>query len=50
MVGKKKGEGSISIRKTNKAIIIAFCPEGKQAGNANKGIHMIGDYLETQSL
>ncbi|XP_077988179.1 profilin-like [Glandiceps talaboti] len=50
MYGKKKGEGGISIMASKTAVIIGMYDEGKQAGNANKGVQVIGEYLESLNM
>lgn len=47
---KAKDKGSISIQSSKTAIVIAFCPEGKQQGNANKAVDAIADYLESVGI
>ncbi|XP_072020454.1 profilin-like [Amphiura filiformis] len=47
MLGKKKGLGFVSFQSSKQAIICAFGSEDKQQGNANKGLSVVGDYLES---
>ncbi len=47
---KKKGCGSLSLQASKTAVVIAHCPEGSQQGNANKGVAVIAEYLESMSM
>ena len=40
-LGKKKGEGAITLQASKTAIVIAHCAEGSQQGNVNKGVSVI---------
>lgn len=48
--GKKKDHGAITIQVSKTAVVMAHCPEGKQAGNANKGVNVIAEYLESLGM
>ena len=48
--GKRKGSGAITLQASKTAIVIAHCPEGSQQGNANKGVGVIADYLESLNM
>ena len=50
VLGKKKGVGAITLQASKTAIVIAHTPEGCQQGNANKGVGVIADYLESMSM
>ena len=47
---KKKGQGSLTMQSSKTAIVIAHCPEGSQQGNANKGVGVIAEYLESLGM
>ncbi len=47
---KKKGSGYLSLQTSKTAVVVAHCPEGSQAGNANKGVAVIADYLESMNM
>lgn len=50
VLGKLKGSGAITLQASKSAIVIAHCPEGGQQGNANKGVGVIADYLESMNM
>ncbi|XP_060081234.1 profilin-like [Ylistrum balloti] len=50
VMAKKKGEGALTCQASKTAIVIAHCKEGCQQGNANKGVAVIADYLESQGM
>jgi len=50
VLAKKKDQGAVTLQKTKTAIIIAYCPEGSQQGNVNKGVGVLGDYLESLNM
>eukprot|EP00918_Siedleckia_nematoides_P083624 GHVU01183311.1.p1 GENE.GHVU01183311.1~~GHVU01183311.1.p1 ORF type:complete len:141 (+),score=3.07 GHVU01183311.1:69-491(+) len=45
--GRCKGSGGIAIQKSKSAIVIGHCAEGSQAGQLNKGVSQIAEYLES---
>lgn len=45
VMGKKKGEGAITIQKSKTVILAAHCPEGGQQGNCNTAVSKVVDYL-----
>lgn len=47
---KKKGSGALTLQASKTAIVIAHCPEGSQQGNANKGVGVIAEYLESLGM
>ena len=47
---KKKGSGALTLQSSKTAIVIGHCPEGGQAGNCNKAVGVIADYLESMSM
>ena len=47
---KKKGEGALTLQCSKTAIVIGHCPEGSQAGNCNKAVGVIADYLESMNM
>ncbi|NP_999760.1 profilin [Strongylocentrotus purpuratus] len=50
VLGKKKGEGSLTLQSSKTAIVIGHCPEGGQQGNLNKAVGVIAEYLESLSM
>jgi profilin len=50
VMAKKKGSGALTLQCSKTAIVIAHCPEGGQAGNCNKGVGVIADYLESMNM
>ena len=48
--GKAKGFGAITLQASKTAIVIAHTPEGSQQGNANKGVGVIAEYLESMNM
>jgi len=44
---KKKDQGCITMQKSAQAIVIGHTAEGKQAGNTNKGVGHVSDYLSS---
>lgn len=50
VLGKKKGEGSITAQASKTAVVIAHTPEGCQQGNTNKGVSVIAEYLESLGM
>jgi len=50
VLGKKKGEGAITMQASKTAIVIGHCPEGGQQGNLNKGVAVIAEYLESLNM
>lgn len=50
VLAKKKEQGAISMQASKTAIVIAHCPEGSQQGNANKGVAVIAEYLESLGM
>ena len=50
VIGKRGGEGAISMQASKTAIVIAHCPEGGQQGNTNKAVGVIAEYLESMSM
>ena len=50
VLGKKKGNGAITLQSSKTAIVIAHCPEGCQQGNTNKGVAVIAEYLESMNM
>ena len=49
-LGKKKGEGSITLQTSKTAVIIAHTYEGGQQGTSNKAVGVIADYLESLGM
>ena len=47
---KRKGIGSITLQASKTAIVCGFAPEGRQAGNLNKGVSVIAEYLESLGM
>jgi len=47
VLGKKKEHGAITMQASKTAIVIAHTAEGCQQGNANKGVAVIAEYLES---
>ncbi|XP_050418004.1 profilin [Patella vulgata] len=47
---KKKGNGGIVMMKSKTAVVAAHCPEGKQMGNAAKGVTVIAEYLDSMNM
>jgi len=39
-----------TLQATKTAIIIAHCPEGGQQLNANKGVYVVAEYLESLGM
>lgn len=50
VLAKKKDVGSITMQASKTAVIIGFCPEGKQQGNLNKAVGAVADYLESLDM
>lgn len=50
VLGKKKGNGAISMQCSKTAIVLGHCAEGDQQGNLNKAVGVIADYLETMNM
>ena len=50
LIGKKKGEGSITIQASNTAVVVAHTKEGQTQGNTNKAVCIIAEYLESVSM
>ncbi|XP_020621626.1 profilin isoform X2 [Orbicella faveolata] len=50
VLGKKKGNGAITLQSSKTAIVIGHCQEGGQQGNANKGVAVIAEYLESLGM
>ena len=50
VLGKKKDHGAITMQASKTAIVIAHCQEGGQQGNANKGVGVIAEYLESLGM
>lgn len=50
ILGKKKDNGAITMQKTKTAIVIGHTKEGGAAGNTNKGVAVIADYLESLGM
>ena len=46
VLGKKKGEGAITLQSTKTAVVIGHTAEGQQQGNVNKGVSTVAEYLE----
>ena len=47
---KFKKVGGITMQASKTAIVIAHTPEGSQQGNANKGVAVIAEYLESLGM
>ena len=47
---KRKDYGSLTLQASKTAIVIAHCPEGSQAGNCNKAVDTIAEYLSTMNI
>ena len=50
VLGKKKGNGAITIQCSKSAIVLAHTQEGCQQGNTNKGVAVIAEYLESLGM
>jgi len=50
VLGKKKEQGSITIHKTDTAVVIAHTIEGMQHSNVNKGVEKIVSYLKSVNM
>lgn len=50
VLAKKKDHGALTMQSSKTAIVIAHCPEGCQQGNANKGVAVIAEYLESLGM
>ena len=46
----KKGSGAVTLQASKTAIVIAHCPQGRHQGNANKGVGVIAEYLESMNM
>ena len=49
-LGKKKGEGAITMQASKTAIVIAHTAEGAQQGTSNKAVGVIADYLTSLGM
>jgi len=49
-LGKKKGEGSITLQGSKSAVVIAHTYEGGQQGNSNKAVGVIAEYLTSLGM
>jgi len=49
-LGKKKDMGAVTLHASKTAVVIAHTKEGSQHGTTNKGVAVIGDYLETLNM
>ena len=47
---KLKDHGSLTLQTSKTAIVIAHCPEGSQAGNCNKAVSTIAEYLSGMNM
>lgn len=47
---KRKDHGSLTLQASKTAIVIAHCPEGSQAGNCNKAVSTIAEYLSGMNM
>ena len=47
---KLKDHGSLTLQASKTAIVIAHCPEGSQAGNCNKAVSTIAEYLSGMNM
>ena len=45
VLGRKIGQGAITIQHSKLAIVIAHCPEGAQHGQCNNGVSKIVEHL-----
>jgi len=50
VLGKLKDQGSITIQKSETAVVIAHTMEGKQQGDTNTGVKAIVDYLKGMNM
>ena len=50
VMAKKKGNGALTLQASKTAIVIGHCPEGSQAGNCNKAVAVIAEYLESLGM
>lgn len=50
VMAKKKGEGALTLQSSKTAIVVGHCPEGCQAGNCNKAVAVIAEYLEGMNM
>lgn len=50
VLGKKKGEGAMTMQASKTAIVIGHTPEGGQQGYTNKGVAVIAEYLESLGM
>jgi len=49
-LGKKKEMGAVTLHASKTAVVIAHTKEGSQHGTTNKGVAVIGDYLESLGM
>jgi profilin len=49
-LGKKKGQGAITLQRSNTAVVIGHTKEGGLQGNTNRGVAIIAEYLESLGL
>ena len=47
---KRKDHGSLTLQASKTAIVIAHCPESSQAGNCNKAVSTIAEYLSGMNM
>jgi profilin len=50
VLGKKKGNGALTLQASKTAIVIGHTKEGGQQGNTNKGVAVIVEYLESLGM
>jgi len=50
VLAKKKNFGAICLQASKTALVGGFCPEGMQAGNLNKAVAVIAEYLESLGM
>jgi len=50
ILAKLKGHGAITIQYSKTAFVIGHTKEGGQQGNANKGVSIIAEYLESLGM
>ena len=50
VLGKKKGNGALTLQASKTAIVIGHTMEGRQQGNTNKGVAYIAEYLESLGM
>ena len=50
VLGKKKDNGSVTLEKSDKAIVIGHTKDGGQPGNTNTAVNVIADWLKKSGM